>query len=34
MHALMAAVLLRVSGFDTLDSDAEAEAPDGELGKD
>ena len=29
----MAAVLLRVSGFDTLDSDAEAEPPDGKPGK-
>jgi hypothetical protein len=33
VHPLMASVLLWVTGFDALDSDAEAEPPDGELGE-
>jgi hypothetical protein len=31
MHALVAAVLLRATGFDALDLDSEPEPPDGEL---
>ena len=33
MHALVTAVLLRLSGFDSLDLDAEPEPPDREFGE-
>ncbi len=31
MHAFMAAILLRMTGFDSLDANAEAKPPDGEF---
>jgi len=33
VHALMAAILLRMAGFDAFDVDGEPQLPDGELGQ-